>query len=131
MDRDIPQSISADLEKIGGIRSVLEGIPGRGQLRYIGEIFQSLSDPIRLMILYSLSTTPLCVCLIKSLVKIPDSRLSYHLSCLNLIGLIAPQSEGKYIVYKTTDLGKKMLSICDGIEPPPRVLVSRTAKLPK
>jgi len=115
---EIPQSVTANLEKAGGIKSVFRCIPRSQRLTCLSDIFQSLSDPTRLLILYSLSTTPLCVCLIKSLVKIADSKLSYHLSCMNSVGLITQHSEGKYIVYKITDLGKKMLSICDTIEQP-------------
>ncbi|MEM2942723.1 MAG: metalloregulator ArsR/SmtB family transcription factor [Candidatus Bathyarchaeia archaeon] len=118
MQREIPRSVSEELEKVGGVRGALKNIPERSRLRHIGGVFQSLSDPIRLAILYSLSATPLCVCLIRNLVKISDSKLSYHLSCLKKAGLITKQSEGKYIVYRITFLGKRMISTCDEIQRP-------------
>ena len=37
---------------------------------------------IRLTVMYSLLSQPLCVCVIKEVVKIADSKLSYHLSIL-------------------------------------------------
>ena len=111
----IPQDVTLALEKIGGIRSVYKSIPRDNGLRALSHVFQALSDPVRLSVLYGLSAAPLCVCVIKSFVKIADSKLSYHLGVLKSAGLIVEQSEGKFIIYKITDLGKKLLSTCDSM----------------
>jgi len=113
---EIPPTVSEDLKKIGGLRSIYGLIPERRRLKEMSKIFQSLSDPIRLSILYALSSTPLCVCIVKSIMKITDSKLSYHLSHLRSAGLITQQSEGRFLVYKITDRGKQLISICNKLD---------------
>jgi len=56
--------------------------------------------------------TPLCVCVIKSILKIADSLLSYHLDDLKSAGLVSAETEGRFIVYRITDLGRELLSTC-------------------
>jgi ArsR family transcriptional regulator len=113
---EIPQGVTVELERIGGIRSICQTIPRGKYLRTLSNVFQSLSDPIRLSILYALSAAPLCVCVIKSIVRIADSKLSYHLNALKSAGLVVQQSEGRFIVYRITDLGKKIVSLSDSIK---------------
>lgn len=112
----IPEVVADSLEKVGGLEKISQSIPEPRHMTTLTTIFQSLSDPVRLSILHVLSSTPLCVCVIKSLVKITDSKLSYHLDNLKSAGLVAQQSEGKFIIYKTTDLGGKLLSASDSIQ---------------
>jgi ArsR family transcriptional regulator len=50
--------------------------------------------------------------LIKEITSVPDSKLSYHLSILKEAGLITGKQEGNWIIYRTTDLAKKMLDMC-------------------
>jgi len=59
-----------------------------------------------------LSVQPLCVCIIRELLDISDTRLSYHLKKLSSMGLIEGTSQGNYIIYQLTDLGVKALSLC-------------------
>ena len=87
-------------------------MPPRSVVKRVSGIFQSLSDPVRLSILYALSMTPLCVCVIKSILKIADSLLSYHLDDLKSAGLVTAKTEGRFIVYRITDLGRELLSTC-------------------
>ncbi|MEM4246598.1 MAG: metalloregulator ArsR/SmtB family transcription factor [Candidatus Bathyarchaeia archaeon] len=112
---EIPSSVSAELDKAGGLRHVSRLIPGEGRLRGVSKVFQALSEPLRLSILYALSATPLCVCLLRSIIRLADSKLSYHLSQLRSCGLINQRSEGKFLVYDITPLGRHMLSVCDRI----------------
>jgi len=111
----LPKIVAENLEKIGGLVEVRDHIPRGSRISLLSAVFQSLSDPVRLSILYALSVTPLCVCVIKSAVKIADSKLSYHLDNLRLAGLVVRQHEGKFIVYKITDTGRILLSICENV----------------
>jgi ArsR family transcriptional regulator len=80
----------------------------------LGRLFQALSDPLRVRILYILKRHPLCVCLIKEITSVPDSKLSYHLGVLKEEGLIAGKQEGNWIIYRATDLANEMLEMCSG-----------------
>jgi ArsR family transcriptional regulator len=55
---------------------------------------------------------PLCVCVLKSVLKIADSKLSYHLDDLRSAGIVSSQSEGRFMVYRITDLGRDLLLAC-------------------
>jgi len=112
----IPEVVLENLERAGGLRGISSKIPSTKRVNRISAVFQSLSDPVRLSILYALSVTPLCVCVIKSILKIADSKLSYHLDNLRSVGLVSQQPEGKFIVYNITDRGRIVLSMCGSIE---------------
>jgi ArsR family transcriptional regulator len=75
-------------------------------------MFKALSDPFRITILSMLSIQPLCVCIIREMLQISDTRLSYHLKKLSSMGLIDGTSQGNWIIYELTDLGRKALSLC-------------------
>jgi ArsR family transcriptional regulator len=59
--------------------------------------------------MYSLLSQPLCVCVIKSVVKIADSKLSYHLSILKEQDLIVGEQQGNWIIYSITNRGRQAL----------------------
>ena len=108
----MPKQVSENLERIGGLQRVTRSIPARSVVKRVSGIFQSLSDPVRLSILFALSIAPLCVCAIKSILKIADSKLSYHLDDLKLAGLVSTETQGRFIVYSITDMGRKLLWTC-------------------
>lgn len=53
-----------------------------------------------------LSFQPLCVCVIKEVLGIADSKLSYHLGVLKKAGLITGESEANWIIYSLTEAGR-------------------------
>jgi ArsR family transcriptional regulator len=108
----LPKTISQSLERVGGLEQIRRSLPSRSVVKRVSGIFQSLSDPSRLSILYELSVSPLCVCVLKSVLKIADSKLSYHLDDLRSAGLVSSQSEGRFMVYRITDLGRDLLRAC-------------------
>jgi len=108
----LPETVSQSLERAGGLEQIKRSLPPSSVVKRVTGIFQSLSDPIRLSILYELSVTPLCVCVLKSVLKIADSKLSYHLDDLRSAGLVSSQSEGRFMVYRITDLGRDLLLAC-------------------
>ena len=108
----IPETVARSLERVGGLEAVIHSIPPRSVVNRVSGIFQSLSDPVRVSILYALSTTPLCVCLVKAILKIADSLLSYHLEDLRSAGIVSAETQGRFIVYRITDLGRELLSTC-------------------
>ena len=107
--KDLPDTIQKELDKQGGIEGLLERIPDPSVLHASSRIHQALADPIRLTVMYSILSQPLCVCVIKDVVKIADSKLSYHLSILKEQDFISGEQQGNWIIYRITDRGRQAL----------------------
>jgi DNA-binding transcriptional ArsR family regulator len=78
-----------------------------GRIERYSALYDALSDPLRLRILSILSVQTLCVCVIKEIVNVPDSKLSYHLSILKGAGLVGSRRDGNWIMYSLTKVGKR------------------------
>lgn len=107
---EIPDPIKQSLEEIGGLESISSSLPSDGEISRLSKVFHAMSDPLRVKILFILQKQPLCVCLIKELTSVQDSKLSYHLSILKDAGLVIGKQEANWIIYSVTDFGKKLLS---------------------
>ena len=107
--KDLPDTIQKELEKQGGVEGLLARIPDASALHASSRLHQALADPIRLTVMYSLLSQPLCVCVIKGVVKIADSKLSYHLSILKEQDFISGEQQGNWIIYSITDRGRQAL----------------------
>lgn len=83
---------------------------------------RACADPVRLKILSLLSAQPLCVCVIKEVIGIADSKLSYHLNVLRKAGLIDGEPQGNWIIYSLTD-GKDALKAFDRASPGVRMII--------
>jgi ArsR family transcriptional regulator len=91
------------------MEGLLARIPDHAALEAGSRLYQALADPIRLTILSALLVQPLCVCVIKAIVQIADSKLSYHLGILKEQDFIAGKQQGNWIIYSITDRGRKAL----------------------
>jgi len=69
-------------------------------------VHRALGDPLRLKILMMLSVQPLCVCIVKAVLGIADSKLSYHLGVLKKANLITGEAQGNWIIYRLTTEGE-------------------------
>jgi ArsR family transcriptional regulator len=107
--KDLPDTIQGELNKQGGMEGLLARIPDPSVLHTSSRIHQALADPIRLTVMYSLLSQPLCVCVIKGVVQIADSKLSYHLSILKEQDFITGEQQGNWIIYSITDRGRQAL----------------------
>jgi ArsR family transcriptional regulator len=107
--KDLPEPIQKELNKQGGMGGLLARIPDASALHTGSRLHQALADPIRLTVMYSLLSQPLCVCVIKDVVRIADSKLSYHLSILKEQDFIAGEQQGNWIIYSLTDRGRQAL----------------------
>ncbi len=103
---EIPEPIKCDLDKVGGINGLIEALPADGKIENVSKIFHGLSDEYRLKILMIVNEQPVCVCIIKEILRIADSKLSYHLSTLKNCGLIYGKQQGNWIIYYPTKLGE-------------------------
>ena len=107
--KDLPDPIQKELDKQGGMEGLLARIPDASVLHSGSRLHQALADPIRLTVMYSLLSQPLCVCVIKGVVQIADSKLSYHLSILKEQDFISGEQQGNWIIYSITDRGRQAL----------------------
>jgi ArsR family transcriptional regulator len=113
--KDLPDTIQKELDKQGGMEGLLERIPGQSSLHASSRLHQALADPIRLTVMYSLLSQPLCVCVIKEVVQIADSKLSYHLNILKEQDFIIGEQQGNWIIYRITDRGRQALKCTERI----------------
>lgn len=106
---EIPEPIQKDLDARGGLTALEKSLPAKKVLEERGKIYQALSDPLRLSILYIIRNQPLCVCVINRFMRLSGSKLSYHLNILKENGLIEGDNDGNWIIYSITERGKKLL----------------------
>ena len=105
----LPEQILTELNALGGMAALEKQIPKKTVLEERGKIYQALSDPLRLSILYIIRNQPLCVCVINRFMRLSGSKLSYHLNILKENGLIEGENDGNWIIYSITERGKKLL----------------------
>ena len=102
----LPPDVEESLCRCGGITGLMGQLPGDDLLKRESALFRALADPLRLKILAMLAVQPLCVCVIKVVLGIADSKLSYHLSVLKKAGLIIGEAQGNWIIYRLTTEGE-------------------------
>lgn len=105
----IPEEVAKSLCTCGGIDGLVEQIPPDDLFQEMQGYYQACADPVRLKILALLMVEPLCVCIIKAVVKIADSKLSYHLTSLKKAGMIEGEQQGLYIIYQITPAAKAFM----------------------
>ena len=102
----LPEEVEQSLSACGGLEELIAHLPGDETLSRQSAIFRTLADPLRLKILAMLFVQPLCVCVIREVLGIADSRLSYHLGVLKKEGLNAGEAQGNWIIYRLTADGE-------------------------
>ncbi len=100
------------LDEEGGLGGLLALLPEASALDAEAAVHSALSDPLRLRILRLLGRSPLCVCVIRATLDIPDSKLSYHLGILKSAHLARSKKRGNWIIYELTDEGRRWLDAC-------------------
>ena len=115
LGKDLPVAIQKELDKGGGMEGLFARIPDSPALRSGSRLHHALADPIRLSILSALLAQPLCVCVIKVVVNISDSKLSYHLNILKEQDLITGEQQGNWIIYSLTDRGRRALKCTERV----------------
>ena len=80
------------------------------------KIFKALGHPIRMKIVRSLRSGPLCVCTINENVDFSQSNLSQHLKILKDAGILKSDKDGLKIMYSIKDEEiKNILDIAEKI----------------
>lgn len=110
---EIPDPIKKQCEEKGGLDGIISTLPKAGALRRKAKLFQALGDPMRLKIMCAVDIQPLCACLIREMLGISDSKLSYHLTVLKQAKLITGMKQGQWIIYRPTELGQKVILLIE------------------
>lgn len=105
----IPEEIADSLCSCGGVEGLIEQLPPDTVFAQMQGWYQACADPARLKILSLLMIQPLCVCVIKAVIKMADSKLSYHLNILKKAGMIEGDQQGQWIIYHITDQARAFL----------------------
>jgi ArsR family transcriptional regulator, arsenate/arsenite/antimonite-responsive transcriptional repressor len=108
-EMEIPEQIQKELDEMGGFDALTARIPEPTELEEKSKVYNALSDPLRLTILYLIRDQPLCVCVINRFMRLAGSKLSYHLNILKESGLIEGEYHGNWIVYQLTDKGRQYI----------------------
>lgn len=104
----IPPSYDISSETLEKVKNLMkEDVEG------LASIFKALSDPGRIKIVRALGIEDLCVCIFVEVMEYHYSGLSYHLKLLKEANLVDFRREGSFLIYRLTDLGRKILGIID------------------
>jgi ArsR family transcriptional regulator len=106
---NLPQEVSEAITDIGGLERLSCSIPTLGEIASEADLHRALSDKTRLAILWSIKCCDMCPCVLKEFLKIPDSKLSYHLSLLEQTGLVESYRKKNWKIYTITKLGRSVL----------------------
>ena len=106
----LPDGADNSICTCGGLEGLISRLPEDSEIEAISLMHRALADSRRIKILSMLDIQPLCVCIIRAVLEISDSRLSYHLSILKNAGLIAGEQKGTWITYSITEKGKYWLN---------------------
>ena len=95
------------------VRAGLDSLLPAQEYRALAETFQTLSDPTRAKIVYSLLSQELCTCDLAAIAGISEPAVSQHLKVLRNLRLIKSRREGK-MVYHSLDDGHiaTLLAVC-------------------
>jgi DNA-binding transcriptional ArsR family regulator len=105
----MPEDVQLVLDRDGGVKGLLALLPRASVLEAEASVHKALSDPLRLRIMHLLARSPLCVCVVRAAMGVPDSKLSYHLGMLRSAGLASSNKRGNWIIYELTDDGRRWL----------------------
>jgi DNA-binding transcriptional ArsR family regulator len=110
-NQSIPDEVQESLRTCGGIEGLGGLIRDDEALREKASVHRALADPLRLKILILLTVRPLCVCVIRAVLGIADSKLSYHLAVLKTAGFVTGEKQGTWIIYRITEKGRRWLGM--------------------
>lgn len=108
---ELPPSVEKGVQRAGGFEKILRSTQDEEMFEALSRTYDALSDKIRIKILVALSMSDLCPCLIKKIIRIADSKMSYHLRILEGAGLIKSARKGRWVIYSLTKKGAQYLRL--------------------
>ena len=104
---DLPKEVEEAIAEIGGLDRILNAIKPDEIVSEV-KLHRILSDQTRLTILKAIKKCDMCPCVLKVIMKISDSRLSYHLLVLEEAGLITSYKKKNWKIYSITEKGRSI-----------------------
>jgi len=87
----------------GKVKRIAKLFPQSETLSRISDLFQLLSDPNRIKILFALSKEEICVCDLSALLGMSDSAVSHQLRLLRALRLVKSRKDGRVVYYSLSD----------------------------
>ena len=87
----------------GKVRKLAKSLPHSDALNRLSDVFQILSDPNRLRVLYCLSHEEVCVCDLSAVLGMSVSAISHQLRLLRALRLVKSRREGRIMYYSLLD----------------------------
>jgi ArsR family transcriptional regulator len=103
----LPDEVSEAISEVGGLDLLLSAIKP-DEIKAQVNLHRILSDETRLTILQAIKQCDMCPCVLKVLMKISDSRLSYHLMVLEEAGLVRSYKKKNWKIYSITEKGRSI-----------------------
>lgn len=104
---NLPKEVSEAISESGGLDYLLSAIKP-DEIKLDAAMHKILSDETRLTILRAIRQCDMCPCVLKVLMNISDSRLSYHLTVLEESGLLRSYKKKNWKIYSITEKGKSI-----------------------
>ena len=104
--RDLPVAEHCEFRTIdvSRVQTARAGMPDRGEIDAMVELFKALGDPTRARIVYALlAAGELCVCDLAAVVEAPESTVSHALRWLRTAGVVSVRRSGKMMYYALGD----------------------------
>lgn len=106
---EMPREVRDVLESMGGIDSLPGMLPPGNALTREARVHRAMADPLRLRVLHLLAVSSFCVCVVRAVTGVEDSKLSYHLGILRDAGLVVSRKRGSFLIYGLSDEGRERL----------------------
>jgi DNA-binding transcriptional ArsR family regulator len=95
------------------VKRIAKLFPKTETLTELSDLFQLLSDPNRIKILYALSREEVCVCDLSALLGMSDSAVSHQLRLLRALRLVKARKDGRVVYYSLADAHvTRLLEMC-------------------
>lgn len=104
---DYPEEVKEAITEIGGLDRLISAIKPE-QIKAQANLHRILSDETRLTLLQAIKQCDICPCVLKVMMKISDSRLSYHLMVLEEAGLVRSYKKKNWKIYSITEKGRSI-----------------------
>jgi DNA-binding transcriptional ArsR family regulator len=112
MSSDTCDLLCLDLPHAEAVRAQLAG---EDQVRMQATQAKALGDPTRLRIASALSLgEELCVCDLAWITELSQNLVSHHVRILRSADLAASRRNGKLVMYRLTDAGRRLLAAVAG-----------------
>lgn len=103
---EIPAEALETIAEHGGLEGLLSALPDDLTVARVRAFHHACADVYRIKIIEMLRIQPLCACIVREVLGISKSKLSYHLKILQEAGMITGTAKGTWIVYELTEYGE-------------------------